>query len=101
MQRNPFWLIPVLCVFAAVAKAEDKALSDAELAAKGKLSTALVEIGHGNAYGSAFCIAKGFFLTNNHVVQNSNEAVSLILAPGDTTQKKITAKILRKDEELD
>lgn len=77
-------------------------MSDAELAGLGKRSTVLVEIAQGREFGSAFCVdERGFFITNCHVVEHANGSANLVLFPGEKAQAKVSAKVLRMDEELD
>lgn len=71
---------------------------------RGKLATALVEVGNGKAYGSAFCIhASGLFVTNAHVVDAAGDdaACSLVLHPGESDQQKLTARVVRVDKQAD
>lgn len=85
-----------LCSFAAVPP---------EIVALGKRATALVEIGGGRAYGSAFCIdaAEGYFVTNAHVAHalDNKQSVALILHSGEANQKRVQAVIMRADAVLD
>jgi len=80
---------------------DGKQLSDTELAAKGKASTALVENNTGGS-GTAFCIdAKGMFLTNAHVVNGAGDSVKLILSSGEAAQTSVIAQIVKTDENFD
>src|SRR5579864_3180593 len=70
----------------------------------GKQATALVEVGDGQASGSAFCIdAAGLFVTNEHVAAafGDGQKLSLVLRPGEKDQKILTAKVVRQDKEAD
>ncbi|HLV79243.1 MAG TPA: trypsin-like peptidase domain-containing protein, partial [Chthonomonadaceae bacterium] len=75
-----------------------------DLVLRGKMATALVEVGDGKAYGSAFCIhASGLFVTNAHVVDAAGEgaACSLVLHPGEKGQQKVPARVVRIHKEAD
>ena len=87
---------------APAAAAADGPLSKAEVAKLAKPATALVETK--TATGSGFCVhPAGLFVTNNHVVENVADAgtVTLVLNAGETTQKSLKAKIVRRDKALD
>lgn len=73
------------------------------IVAQGKHATALVEIGGGRAFGSAFCIdPSGFFVTNAHVVNAlGNTNLALILNPGETNQQRLEATVARVNMGLD
>jgi len=81
------------------------ALIPPELVAKGKQATALVEIGGGRGFGSAFCIdaTDGTFITNEHVAHglDNSGSVTLILHPGEANQQRVKAVIVRTDKDLD
>src|ERR1041385_7258703 len=70
---------------------------------QGKRATALVEIGNGRGFGTAFCIdVGGFFITNSHVVAGANDnEITLVLRPGEKDQRSLKAKIVRTDTALD
>ncbi len=78
-----------------------------DLIKRGKSATALVEVTHekGGAAGSAFCIdASGLFITNAHVIENNDGkegTVRLVVDIGLETQRILSAKVLRHDDELD
>lgn len=101
---RPYY-ITFVAVFALIwnaAAEDDIQLSDSAIVSKGKASTALVEIRQDDSYGSAFCIdAKGFFISNYHVVSEAGANVNLIISPGEAAQKKVRAKVVRVDKQLD
>ena len=76
-----------------------------EIVSKGKQATALVEIGDGKGFGSAFCIdaAEGIFVTNEHVAHGlgNSGSVALILHSGEKNQRRVQAIIVRTDKDLD
>lgn len=68
---------------------------------QGKDATALVVTGRGRAFGSAFCVdASGYFLTNEHVVKRA-QSCELVLQPGTSAEKKVTASVVRTDDKAD
>jgi hypothetical protein len=72
----------------------------AAIAKRAKASTALVEVKPN--YGSGFCVhSSGLFVTNEHVVRQGTEAVTLVLNAGLKTQKVFKAKVIRRDKALD
>lgn len=82
--------------------AADETLPREAVAKKAKASTVLVEVKPGPSYGSAFCVhTSGVYLTNEHVVRNGTENVSLVIDAGQKTQKVVKAKVLRRDKVLD
>ena len=95
-------LIPFVCLLFAALRV---AAAPPEIVTQGKQATALVEIGDGRAYGSAFCIdpAEGYFVTNAHVANalNNKKNVTLILHSGEKNQRKLQASIVRADKDLD
>jgi hypothetical protein len=77
-----------------------------QIVARGKQATALVRLsvdGKAKAYGSAFCVDEsGLFITNAHVADAvEGTTMDLVLEPGESTQRIISAKVLRSDKELD
>jgi hypothetical protein len=80
--------------------AADDALSREAIAKRAKAATALVEVKP--VYGSGFCIhSSGLFVTNEHVVRQGAEAVTVVLNAGLKTQKVLKAKVIRRDKALD
>jgi len=71
---------------------------NADATTRGKQATALVLVPGGSA--SAFCIAAdGFFVTNDHVVGGiaAKDQVKLVLSPGETGEKIVSATVVRHD----
>jgi hypothetical protein len=71
-----------------------------------KNATALVEIpidATQKVFGTAFCIdASGLFVTNAHVADTAPAGkVTLIISPGETDQRVLTARVLKSEKELD
>jgi S1-C subfamily serine protease len=118
--RYSFVATILLSCLLAGARATDDQLTRTELARLGKAATALVETKAGPdappivqpGYGSAFCIhPSGLFLTNEHVVhprgpfignqQSVPAEVTLILNPGEKTEKSYTGRVVRTDKQLD
>ena len=69
-------------------------------------ATALVEIplnANQKVFGSAFCIdAAGLFVTNAHVADEAaGGKLTLIISPGETDQRIISAKVLKSVKEAD
>jgi hypothetical protein len=79
--------------------AADESLERVEISKIGKAATALVELKPRRGYASAFCIhPSGLFLTNDHAAQGD---IALILNPGRKEAKTYSAKVIRRDKELD
>ena len=95
----------ICCILAMLAtvghcRAADDTLSREAIAKRAKQATALVEVKP--SYGSSFCVhATGLFLTNEHVVRQSSEGVTLVLDAGLKSQKLFKAKVVRRDKSLD
>ncbi len=71
-----------------------------EMVDRAKAATALVERPSGDGFGTAFCIdARGFFLTNHHVVTGETERIPLILNPGTPDETRILVEIAKFDED--
>jgi hypothetical protein len=96
----------------------DEQIARTQLAKLGKAATALVEVKTGplqglrQGYGSAFCIHQsGLFVTNEHVVYPSGLGmglqpgargeITLVLNPGEKTEKSYAARVVRTDRQLD
>lgn len=94
-------LLVAVCAFPAAGRAADERV---EVIQRGKRATALVDVAS-REYGSAFCVdPAGFFVTNAHVVKRAaggGGKVSLVLEPGETTQRVVDARIVRSDEAAD
>lgn len=74
-----------------------------EIVEQVKKVTALVEVrvGKERAFGTAFCIdARGLFITNAHVVEDGHR-FNLILCPGESDERKTTAKVLKVNAGMD
>jgi hypothetical protein len=67
-----------------------------------KQATALVYV-EDEDRGTAFHVGQGLFITNHHLIRDatSTSKITLILDPGETTQRSVTATILRSSEKLD
>ena len=104
---HPLCEVLLLCCLFTIPcfAADDKPLADEKIAEIGKLGTALVEMdlnGQERGFGSAFCVDQhGYFVTNNHVVGHAGMTIKLIVAPGEKSQKSVSAKVLRTDSQLD
>jgi S1-C subfamily serine protease len=80
--------------------AADDALSPEAIAKRAKAATVLVEAKP--SYGSGFCVdPSGLFVTNEHVVRQGAQAITLVLNAGQKTQNVLKAKVLRRDKALD
>jgi hypothetical protein len=91
--------LAVLLMLLGPCRAADKALSRVQIARAGKAATALVVVKGRGGLGSAFCVhPSGFFLTNEHVAQGE---LSLVLNPGQKTEKAYPARVIRSDKGLD
>jgi hypothetical protein len=89
----------LLCWTGSVSAVADTLPHDA-VARRAKASAVLVEAKPN--YGSGFCIdASGLFVTNEHVVRQNSETVSLVLNAGLKTQQVLKARVLRRDRALD
>jgi hypothetical protein len=99
--RSSPWLIVFFCFgISGPLSADDAALSREAVAKRAKTATALVEARP--TYGSAFCVhANGLFVTNEHVVRQSTNTITLVLNAGLKNQKTVTAKIVRRDKARD
>src|SRR6478752_4077667 len=75
-----------------------------ELVQRAKAATALVEIKSSDdktqGFGSAFCVdPAGLFITNAHVAEAVKDArLTLILSPGEKTQRLVKASVLKSDK---
>lgn len=78
-------------------------LSKAEIAKRGKASTALVEVKSTRKGGTAFCVhSDGYFITNAHVIRGAENAdITLVLNPSLKDQRILIAKVVRSDNALD
>jgi S1-C subfamily serine protease len=106
LARPRFFLLAVLAQVLAIAPAPADPLSRVEVGKLGKSATAFVEVkANGRtSSGSAFCVhSSGLFITNEHVVRPSGQPgiIRLILDSGLTTQRVLTASIVRSDKESD
>lgn len=78
-----------------------------ELVQRGKAATALVEIRTSDdktkGFGSAFCVDPGgLFVTNAHVAEAVKDArLTLVLSPGEKTQRLVKATVLKSDKNVD
>src|SRR6476469_2653804 len=78
-----------------------------EMVQRGKACTALVEIKTGEdkteGFGSAFCVdPAGLFVTNAHVAEAIKDGrLTLILSPGEKTQRLVKASVLKSDKAAD
>ncbi|HLX59706.1 MAG TPA: serine protease [Planctomycetota bacterium] len=101
--RTFLWIVTALFATTGASRALDaKPITDSELAAKGKAATVMVALNNDTAFGSAFCIdERGFYLTNCHVIKNAGDTVNVIIAAGEKDQRKVIAKVVRQDEEMD
>ena len=75
-----------------------------EFILRGKRATARIETKSGKQVGTAFCIAEtGFFLTGARGIENiaANDPLVLAVSPGETTQQRIVATVIRIDKEAD
>lgn len=73
-----------------------------EVIQRGKKATALVLDKEGRGVGTAFCIdAKGYFVTNSHVVKDGDQGFSLILQSGEDSAQKLKATVVRRSRESD
>jgi hypothetical protein len=93
--------ILTLLLLARSAQAQTQAKPD--VVDRGKKATVLVEVStpRGDASGTGFCIDKsGLFITNAHVVEDAVR-VRLVLDIGLKSQRNLSAKVLRADDEFD
>ena len=100
--------------------ADEQRLPRTQLAKLGKAASALVEVGGGQgqafgqgpAYGSAFCVhPSGLFVTTEHVIhppnrfggnpQGAEGPITLVVNPGQKTEKSYAVRVVRVDKELD
>src|SRR5690348_13529609 len=78
-----------------------------EMVQRGKAATALVEIKTDDdktkGFGSAFCVdPAGLFVTNAHVAEAVKDArLTLVLSPGEKTQRLVKATVLKSDKNAD
>jgi hypothetical protein len=92
-------LTVILCML-GLSSAADDALPKEAIAKQAKSATVLVEVKP--TYGSGFCVhSSGLFVTNEHVVRQGNDNITLVLNAGLKTQKTLKAKVLRRDKDLD
>jgi S1-C subfamily serine protease len=116
--HHAFIVATLLSLLSTAGSFADEQLARTQLAKLGKAATALVEVRIGPApglrqgYGSAFCIHQsGLFVTNEHVVNPSGPGigpqpgargeVTLVLNPGEKTEKSYKVRVIRKDKQLD
>src|SRR5579859_6395947 len=95
-------LLVGLCLPAPLLAADERP-SREQIARQAKAATAFVQ--HGFTSGSGFCVhPSGWFVTNEHVVQGRglpNQQTKLVLDAGLPTQQVLTAKVVRRDKQLD
>ncbi|EMI15783.1 periplasmic serine protease [Rhodopirellula maiorica SM1] len=97
----PFFLIAVIGVFFGFAE-QGFAQLNRDNVANAKTATVLVERPSGAGFGTAFCInAKGFFITNQHVVQGESEKIPLIMNSGTEKEVKFLSEVVRTSAEHD
>lgn len=72
-----------------------------EIVRKAKLATALVVQPRG--FATAFCIdPAGYYLTDQHAVaQAADDGVELVLGAGEADEEKVSAQVVRRDEQHD
>ena len=91
-------LVALVGVVGLLPAAEDPLTREA-VAKRVKVSTALVQVKQGS--GSGFCVhPSGLFVTNEHVVRQS-DTVTLVIDAGQKTQKVLKAKVVRRDRTAD
>jgi hypothetical protein len=72
-----------------------------EIAKRGREATAFLEVGLGRS-ATAFCVhPSGLFVTSDHVVENAQGNISVVVQPGTLDQKVYPAKVIRRDREAD
>jgi hypothetical protein len=100
----------LLILLAAIQLAYDPescvAEGSAELLARAKRATALVEIrtGETRGFGTAFCVDRsGLFVTNAHVVDDAAEdgSVKLVMNIGQKDQRVTRARVVRSNRDQD
>jgi len=98
-------MVVLLCTASARSAHADL---DKTLITTGKRATTLVEIRMEKeksiVWGSAFCIdSAGIFVTNHHVASAAakDNKITLFLNPGTTSQRALTAKLVRSDPKVD
>tara|TARA_R110002073_G_scaffold17206_2_gene65066 strand:+ start:14381 stop:17059 length:2679 start_codon:yes stop_codon:yes gene_type:complete len=97
----PFFLIAVIGVSFGFSE-RGFAQLDRDNVANAKAATVLVERPSGDGFGTAFCIdARGFFITNEHVVQGESEQIPLIMNSGTDKEVKFLSEIVRTSAEHD
>lgn len=104
MKRWQIGLIGLLAAAAALCANVGKAQVTPEIVRRGKAATALIEVANGSITGSAFCISPaGLFVTNEHVVDTIGPSgtCSLIVQSGEREQKRLTARVVRMNKDLD
>lgn len=75
---------------------------DPDVVRRGKKATAFVLDHEGRGVGTAFCVdAKGYFVTNAHVVKDGSRGYSLLLQSGEDNAQKLNATVVRRSEESD
>ncbi|NQT38973.1 MAG: trypsin-like peptidase domain-containing protein, partial [Planctomycetes bacterium] len=61
-----------------------------------KKATAMVLDVNDKGIGTAFCVDKGYFVTNSHVVGDVDQDAWLVLEPGEENSRKCQAKVIRR-----
>lgn len=75
---------------------------DRERITRAKSATLLVERPSGDGFGTAFCIdRKGFFITNEHVVEGQTEKIPLIMNSGTDKEVTFLSEVVRTSTEHD
>jgi hypothetical protein len=99
--RRASTLVTFVCMTGLlVPAAADDPLPRETVARRAKASTALVDAKP--SYGSAFCVhSSGLFITNEHVVRQKGDTVTLVLNAGLKSQQLLKAKVLRRDMAAD
>ena len=94
------WLIVVL-LWASPLVAQDP---KPETVRRGKNATALVVLGTGRGFASAFCIdPSGYFVTTQHVVDKDggSRKLQLVINPAEADERKFEAAVVRFDKTSD
>ena len=98
--------IRLLLLFVTFLSVADHALGQQSIKPKvvqrGKKATALVLNQDGEGVGTAFCVdARGYFVTNSHVVNEADSSYSLLLHSSEDDAQQVHATVVRRSRDSD
>lgn len=88
---------------ACICVAAPLSANQADVIARAKRATVLVEIPREDESGSAFSIGDGYLVTSAHLVESApgGRGIRVVLDPGERGQRVLPARVVRADKERD